>query len=117
MRVWRAWVVAGFLLVVGGSVAAAQSGPDSAGAEAQRAEMKKLDWIVGQWKGEGWIQMGPKRQDFVGTESVRRKVGGVALLVEGNFRAKGAPPDAPPVHETIAVVSYGTRAITGSTPG
>jgi hypothetical protein len=106
MGAWRAWAVAAVWLLVGGSAVLAQGGPDSAGAEAQRAEVKKLDWLVGQWKGEGWIQMGPQRHDFAGTETVRRKVGGVALLVEGNFRTKGAPADAPPVHETIAVVSY-----------
>ena len=112
MRTWRARVAVAVFLVAGGAVVydapgvAAQRGPDSAGTDALRAEMKKLDWLAGQWKGEGWIQMGPRRQEFAGTETVRPKIGGLALLVEGNFRSKGAPADAPPVHETVAVVSY-----------
>lgn len=71
-----------------------------------KAEMRKLDWLVGRWEGEGWIQTGPQRQEFAGTETVQRKVGGLSLLIEGLFRKKGAGPDAPPVHETLAVLSY-----------
>jgi hypothetical protein len=74
--------------------------------DALKAEMRKLDWMVGRWKGEGWIQMGPQRKAFVGTESVQRKVGGLTLLVEGRFAEKGAAPDAPPIHDTLAVMSY-----------
>jgi hypothetical protein len=106
MPVWRAWAVTGLWLAIGTSTVLAQSGPDGAAAAAQRAEMKKLDWLAGRWKGEGWIQMGPQRQEFAGTETVQRKVGGLALLVEGNFKAKGAPADAPPIHETVGVASY-----------
>src|SRR5688500_4902862 len=110
MRMCVAWGVAAVWMVAGGPGVGAQRGPESAGADAQRADMKKADWRVGRWKGEGWIQAGPHRQEFTGTETVRRKVGGLALLVEGNFRAKGVPPDAPPVHETIAVMSYDAAA-------
>ena len=52
-------------------------------AELQRGEVKKLESMVGQWKGAGWIQQGAKRETFTGTESVQRKIDGLALLVEG----------------------------------
>lgn len=74
--------------------------------ETVREEMKKPQWLVGRWKGGGWMQAGPQRREFVGTETVQSKLGGLSLLIEGNFRQKGAAADAPPVHETLAVLSY-----------
>jgi len=76
-----------------------------------REEMKKLDYMVGQWQGTGWISRGAGRQTFAGTETVQRKLGGVALLVEGNFKGKlpGAAQDTT-VHETLAVISYDDKA-------
>ena len=49
--------------------------------EAQRAEMKKLDLWVGQWQGSGWIQQGKEKETFNGTETVQRKLDGLALLL------------------------------------
>jgi len=71
-----------------------------------RAEMSKLDKMVGQWKGSGWIQQGAKRETFSGTETVQRKIDGLALLVEGKFSdAKGKV-----IHETLAVLSFNAKA-------
>ncbi len=70
-------------------------------AEAKRAEMKNLDRLIGQWKGAGWIQQGAKRETFDGTETVQRKIGGLALLVEGNFKNK----EGVVIHDTLAVIS------------
>jgi len=68
----------------------------------QRTEMKKLDSMIGEWKGSGWIQQGDKRETFTGTERVQRKIDGMALLVEGNFtNAEGKV-----IHETLAVLSF-----------
>ncbi|MDQ3373255.1 MAG: hypothetical protein M3521_05145, partial [Acidobacteriota bacterium] len=69
--------------------------------EAKRAEMKKLDRLVGQWQGTGWIQQGKNRETFAGTENVQRKINGLALLVEGNFKNK----EGVVIHETLAVLS------------
>jgi hypothetical protein len=71
-------------------------------AEQLRAEMKKVDSLVGQWKGSGWIQQGPKRETFTGTETVQRKLDGLAVLVEGKF----ANPEGKIIHETLAVLAY-----------
>ena len=70
-------------------------------AEARRAEMKNLDRLIGQWKGSGWIQQGAARETFEGTETVQRKIGGLALLVEGNFKNK----EGIVTHDTLAVIS------------
>ncbi|MET0754165.1 MAG: hypothetical protein ABWZ66_12365 [Pyrinomonadaceae bacterium] len=74
--------------------------------EAQRTEMKKLDAMVGQWKGSGWIEQGKGKETFTGTENIQRKLGGLALLVEGIFVDKQDVV----IHETLAVLSYNSAA-------
>jgi hypothetical protein len=69
--------------------------------EAKRAEMNKLGRLVGQWQGTGWIQQGKNRETFAGTENVQKKIDGLALLVEGNFKNK----EGVVIHETLAVLS------------
>ena len=73
----------------------------NAQTEAKRAEMKKLDALVGQWSGTGWIQSEQGKESFAGTETVQRKIAGLALLVEGNFKNK----EGVVTHETLAVLS------------
>lgn len=76
----------------------------------QRAQMKKLDWLVGNWEGEGWIQMGPQgRREFTQTESIQSKLDGLVLVIEGQGKAK---EDGLTVHTALAFVSYDERAKT-----
>ncbi len=77
-------------------------------AELQRTEVKKLESMVGQWKGSGWIQQGAKRETFTGTENVQRKLDGLAVLVEGKF----ANPEGKVIHETLAVLSFEAKVKT-----
>jgi hypothetical protein len=52
-------------------------------------EMKKLDFLVGEWRGEGWHQRGPAPRDFVVQhEKITPRAGGNVLLVEGTGRRK-----------------------------
>ena len=71
-------------------------------------EMKKLDWWVGEWKGEAWIQMGPGKPQYVlQTERVQSKAGGRVLTVDGLGRQKlenGAAGDV--VHDAFAVITW-----------
>ncbi|HUP59621.1 MAG TPA: hypothetical protein VNA69_04290 [Thermoanaerobaculia bacterium] len=84
--------------------AAAQQPPTP---DAQIAAMKKLDYMAGKWVGEGWMQMGPQRSTFRGSETIQRKLDGTALLVEGAFFGKKPGSDVEvPVHTTLAVISY-----------
>jgi hypothetical protein len=69
-------------------------------------EMKKLDYMVGQWKGTGWMDSQGGRQTFSGMETVQNKLNGLALLIEGNFKNK----EGAVVHETLAVLSYDEKA-------
>ena len=69
-----------------------------------KTEMQKLDKMTGKWSGEGWIQQGPKREEFTGTENVQSKLDGLALLVEGRFTDK--KDSSRVIHETLAVLNY-----------
>lgn len=76
-------------------------------AGLQKTEMRKLDPMIGRWAGEGWIQRGANREEFVGTENVQKKLDGLALLVEGRFADKKDTSRV--IHETIAVLSYNAK--------
>jgi hypothetical protein len=70
-------------------------------------EMRRLDFLVGEWSGEAWIRMGPNAEHAIQTERVQKKAGGKALLIEGLGRVKledGKPGDV--VHDALAVVSF-----------
>ena len=91
--------------------AAIDAQPPPSKPDAQIAAMTKLDYMIGQWHGDGWMDMGRGRETFRGSENIQRKLGGVALLVEGNFvgRPEGSDHDVP-VHTTLAVISYDPQA-------
>jgi len=91
------------VLFLGALSASAQNEPSTG---LLRAEMSKLDKMVGQWKGSGWIQQGAKRETFSGTETVQKKIDGLALLVEGKF----SDANGKVIHETLAVLSFDTKA-------
>lgn len=76
-------------------------------AKMLKTEMAKLDKMVGKWSGTGWIQQGPKREEFVGTETVQRKLDGTALLIEGRFTDK--KDSSRVIHETLAVLNYNPK--------
>jgi len=76
--------------------------------EVQRREMKKLDWLVGRWKGTGWIQMGPQgRHEFTQTETIEARLDGLVLVIEGLGKAKEGGST---VHSALAFLSYDPRA-------
>jgi len=66
-------------------------------ASGQRVEMKKLDWLVGHWKGTGWMQMGPQgRKEFTITETVEGKLDGLVLVIEGQGNPMTMSSAVPP---------------------
>jgi hypothetical protein len=91
-----------FLLL--GVSALSALGQEAATSETQRAQMKKLQWLVGNWTGTGWIQMGPQgRKEFTQTEVVQAKLDGLVLIIEGVGKS---PTDGALVHSALAFVSY-----------
>lgn len=95
------------LTVLSFSIAFGQDKGSPAGissVDTQKTQMLKMEKMIGNWSGAGWIQQGKTRDDFTGTENVQRKLDGVALLVEGRFTAKNEPTKV--IHETLAVLTY-----------
>lgn len=50
------------------------------------AAMKKLDFLIGEWKGEAWTLIGKEKHTSAGTEVVQSKLNGTILTVEGTFK-------------------------------
>jgi len=78
----------------------------------QREAMKKLDFMVGQWKGEGWHERPPgPRITFTQTENVQKKIDGLVLLVEGKGTGNTAGKDGTvSTFEAMGVISYDDQA-------
>ena len=74
-------------------------------------EMRKLDWWIGEWKGEASVQMGPgKTEHALQTERVQSRAGGRVLVIEGLGKRKledGTAGDV--VHDAFAVVSFNEK--------
>lgn len=79
---------------------------------APAPELKRLDFLLGEWKGAGWIEMGPgRRAEFQQTEHVQSRLNGTVILVEGLGRGKmGSTGEEGVVHHALAVISYNTGA-------
>ena len=59
---------------------------------SERIAMKKLDFLIGNWEGEGWLMVGPdQRYPFSVTESYSYRCGGLVVDGEGQFRPQGIP--------------------------
>ena len=88
------------LFVVATFSLCAQSQSDTA---AQVAEMKKVGFLEGVWKGGGWLVMGPgKREEFVQTERVEYRLGGLVLEIEG----VGRKASGEVVHHALATIAF-----------
>ncbi len=78
---------------------------------AEKAEaMAKLEFLVGEWRGSSWMQMGPQRSDATGVETVQKKAGGLALLIEGRFTSRFPDGSERVVHDALAVLSYDSES-------
>ena len=75
-------------------------------------ELKKLDFLIGQWRGEGYILMGRNdRRAFRQSETVQSKVDGTVLVIDG--LGKGVKPGESAesiIHEAFAVISYNKQS-------
>ena len=94
-------------------------GQDLAAQEPRRSPvqleaMKKLDFLVGEWKGEGWTEFIPgQRKTSPIAESVQTKLGGMVLLVEGIGKTKvPGKQEEVIVHNALGILSYDEKAKT-----
>jgi hypothetical protein len=82
--------------------------PKPPDVEAQRAAMKKLAFLVGQWSGEDRIFRGPgEPMELNQTEDVQYKLDGLVLLIEGTGSNKA---DGRALFRALATVSYDDAA-------
>ena len=96
------------MVLVAFPMAALAQEPEKA-AKPPYQEMRKLDFLVGEWSGEAWIQMGPegKRETVIQTEKVQPRLGGKLLLIEGLGRERLEGGVAGKVvHDALAIVSW-----------
>ena len=107
----RIYLVAVLFLAAVVGTSPGQPQPPTAPA-GQRDAMKKLDFLIGQWKGEGWMEFAPgQRRTFKGNESVQSKLDGLLLAVEGvHYAGAGDKGQQVVVHSAFAVVSYDDKA-------
>src|SRR5436190_20064046 len=63
--------------------------PRTPDLEAQRAAMKKLGFLVGEWSGEASVLRGPGQfVELAQTESAQFRLDGLLLVIEGVGRSK-----------------------------
>lgn len=71
---------------------------------AQRAAMKKLDFLVGEWTGEASVLRGPGLYvELTQTEAVQFKLDGLVLMIEGVGRNKA---DGTLVLQALGLISF-----------
>ncbi|HEX8763765.1 MAG TPA: hypothetical protein VF740_01335 [Candidatus Acidoferrum sp.] len=78
--------------------------PRTPDISAQRAAMKKLDFLVGKWVGEARVLRGPGQPVvLLQTEEAQFKLDGLILEIEGIGRTK---LDNKPVLEALGIISF-----------
>ena len=71
--------------------------------DAQRAAMKKLDFLIGKWAGEARRWLGPGDPVVITqTEDAQYKLDGLLLTIEGVGRTK----DGKPALQALGIISY-----------
>lgn len=79
---------------------------------ANSAEMRKLDFLLGAWEGEGWMDFGPgQRRVAKVKESAQGIADGSVLTFEGLGKARSPGKDEETVvHNAFGVVWYDGEA-------
>jgi hypothetical protein len=72
----------------------------------QRQHMAEVQFLVGTWKGEAWMEMQPgQRQTFASSEVVESRLDGLVLIVEG-LHTEGDRV----VHHALGILSWDEAA-------
>jgi len=66
-----------------------------------KAKIKKLDFMIGNWKGAGWMMGRNGKSEFEQTERIEFKLDSTAVLIEGKGISKGKI-----VHNALAILTY-----------
>lgn len=88
----------------------AQVQPPAPSPEAAE-KMKALSFLVGEWEGEGSMRMGPGEPEKASVkESIKLKLSGLAILLEGRGTRKDAAGKEDVVHESLGIISWDGQA-------
>lgn len=69
--------------------------------EVTKAEVSRLSFLEGNWKGSGWmITQDQKRYTFEQEENIQIKLGGTAILIEGRGTSEGKV-----IHNALAIIT------------
>ena len=86
------------ILLMAGYAAHAQD------AAAERLEkMSNVKFLVGQWKGTGWMLIDGKKQYFDQTENINAKLDGGVIIVEGMGKV---PQTGRVIHNALGMLTY-----------
>jgi hypothetical protein len=66
--------------------------------------LQKISFLTGNWKGNGYIQMGPQKHSFTQTEVIKLKLNGTVIQIEGEGKDKQNPEIT--IHQAFAIISY-----------
>ena len=66
-----------------------------------KAKIKKLDFMVGNWKGTGWRMERNGKSEFEQTNRIEFKLDSTAVLIEGKGISKGKI-----VHNALSILTY-----------
>ncbi len=90
------------------ALAAQEPAPPPAPAPGPAAKMAPLAFLVGEWEGEAWIQMGPGGRETVQQrERVEWKVGEEVLLIQGLGRTVDSRTgELRTVHDALATIAW-----------
>jgi len=106
----QTWMVRACLLLVYlslHSVTMAQT-PQPPNVDAQRAAMKKLGFLVGQWSGEATVlRASGSYVELSQTEVAKFKLDGLVLMIEGVGRTKS---DGKPALEALGFITFDDTA-------
>src|ERR1700724_434621 len=82
--------------------------PRAPDLEAQRAALKKLDFLVGKWFGEARVLRGPGEPlELIQTEEAQYKLDGLILMIEGIGKTNA---DGKVANQALGIVSYDDEA-------
>jgi hypothetical protein len=111
MRSLRASAVVLCLLVIHAPGALAQGPPASSSTlAAQKEAMQKVAFLVGEWKGSGWMMMGPgRKEEFTSRESVESRLDGLVLIIEGVHESSDPAKKGTIVHHALAELSWDAK--------
>ncbi len=89
-----------------GQASPAGADPAASIMAAQKAALAKLDFMLGRWLGDGWVDTPGGRYEFRQDERVESRLGGGLYITNGNGTMKGTPDRAPPAFMAVGIISF-----------